>query len=434
MKKGVVKEKIFFEGLILFLGIILTISFVFAAHVVKTSADTTAYSVNEDVGFVYNISVNNTDGTAPMNITYVNITIPSTFTFLAFSNGTNASITNNFTNTSTVLSWTNLTGLVMHLSKNYFWFNATASTPGIYNLTVTTRNSTTSYSTNITITINDTTLPVVTLISPANLTSASTNEYNFTFNVTDVDTSLSCKLILDDSPINVLTSVNISGGTNGMYNSSLSVAAHTWSVNCTDTAGNVGKSLTRTLTVSAVPVVATSTTGSGGVPTFSPKTTELENGYKKSMLEDWKISFKVANESHLLNIEDITETTAVISISSNTQRVTLLVGQEKKFELSGDNYYDVLVQLNSIDPTNKAYPKAGITVKTIHEEIVSQIQQPVADETEEETVQTSPEEKDLGTGKSTSANWLWALIIPIIIILVIALVVISISYKKKSRK
>lgn len=362
MKKGVAKNnKVAFASLILFSVIILTLSFVLAAHVITTSTGGTSYSVDEDVGFIYNITINNTDTLEPANITHVNITLPSTFSFLVNSNGTDAG-THVFTNTSTILSWDN-EGLVMNLTWKYFWFNATASTPGFYNLTISTTNATGTETTNISVTINDTTdpssiefvsptesnnanrsqsniainitatdngvintiiarlfnstrseinssnssasplfinftglsdgvyyfnatvndtygnsnststrtitldttVPVITLIAPANATSSTTSDYNFTFNVTDTNSILNCSLILDGSIINNLTNVNNTGGTNGMYNSSLSAITHNWSVNCTDLAGNVGNSSTRTLTVSSVSTSTTSSSSGGSI-------------------------------------------------------------------------------------------------------------------------------------------------------------------------
>jgi hypothetical protein len=616
MKKGVIKNnRIAFASLILFSVIILTLSFVPAAHVITTSTGGTSYSVDEDVGFIYNITVNNTDTTTTANITQVNITIPNTFSFLADSNGTDAG-THTFTNTSTILSWDN-DGLVMNLTWKYFWFNATASTPGSYNLTISTTNATGTETTNISVTINDTTdpssiefvsptessnanlsqsniainvtatdngvidtiiarlfnstsdqinsstsstsplfinftglsdgvyyfnatvndtygnsnntstrtitldttyplidygtgtesnnanvsqsniyvnvsvtetneknitfllynstgqvnsttytdatrtinwtgladgtytynvtiiddagnsnttstrtitldssNPVITLIAPADSTSSTTSAYNFTFNVTDDQTISNCSLIFDGSIINTLTSVNNTGGTNGMYNSSLSVATHTWSVNCTDIAGNVGNSSTRTLIVSSASTTTTtsSSSGGGGYPNYRPDEEQMEEGYQKIMRKNWKVSFKVNNESHTFKVEDVTKTNAKISISSETQEATLSVGQEKKFELSGDNYYDVLVKLNSIDSdyTSSTYFRANFTIQSINEEISSPQQET---ETGEEATQISPEAE---TGEEKAdLTWLW-IVIAIIIILVLS----GVGYKK----
>ncbi len=518
MKKSVVRNnRIAFASLILFLVVVLTLSFVLAAHVIITSTGGTSYSVDEDVGFIYNMTINNTDTTETANITQVNITISNTFSFLADSNGTDAG-THTFTNTSTVLSWDN-DGLVMNLTWKYFWFNVTASDPGSYNLTISTTNSTGTETTNISVTINDTTDPssiefvsptesnntnlsqsniainvtatdngvidtiiarlfnstndqinsstsstsplfinftglsdgvyyfnaavndtygnsnststrtvtldssnsIITLIAPADSTSSTTSAYNFTFNVTDDQTIANCSLVFDGSIINTLTSINNTGGTNGMYNSSLSVATHTWSVNCTDIAGNVGNSSTRTLIVSSASTTTTtsSSSGGGGYPTFRPKEDELNKGYNKAMGKNWKVSFNVNNELHTFKVEDVTETNAKISISSETQEATLSVGQEKKFEISGDNYYDILIKLNSIDATNKFYPKANFTIQAIKEEIVSQQES----ETKEEIIQKSPEEEI--REEKTDLTWLW-----VAIVIIIILILLGIGYKK----
>ena len=59
------------------LAIIISLYFVIAAHVITTSGGGTSYSVNEDIGFIYNISVNNTDEGQAANITQVNVTFSS---------------------------------------------------------------------------------------------------------------------------------------------------------------------------------------------------------------------------------------------------------------------------------------------------------------------------------------------------------------------
>jgi len=155
MKKSVINvSRIMFVGLILFFGIPLIISFVLADHVITTSTGGMSFSVYEDETNLYNITVNNTGTLATANITQVNITFPDTFSFLVNSNGTDAE-THTFTNTSTDLIWAN-DGLVMNLTWKYFWFNLTASTPGSYNITVTTVNETGSYSSNISVSVNAT--------------------------------------------------------------------------------------------------------------------------------------------------------------------------------------------------------------------------------------------------------------------------------------
>ncbi len=170
-----------------------------------------------------------------------------------------------------------------------------------------------------------------------------------------------------------------------------------------------------------------SSSGGGGYPNYRPKEDELNKGYQKLMYKNWKVSFKVENISHTFKVGDITETNAKISISSETQEAVLSVGEEKKFELSEDNYYDILVKLNSIDTTWKN--RANFTIQTIHEEIVS----PQKNEAEKEIIQPGPEsegevipesEGEVEEGK-TNSTWLWV-VIAVIIILILS----GVGYKK----
>ncbi len=140
---------------------------------------------NEDTQTFFNISINNTAVDAVNNITQVNITLPSGFTFASGTNttfnntggnvsfgGTNMIITFNATATSAyggsgsvTLSWNSTNGLVFNNTNTYFQFNSSVATPGSYNLTVTMMNSSGGTGsgafnvTNISVVVNDTTIP-----------------------------------------------------------------------------------------------------------------------------------------------------------------------------------------------------------------------------------------------------------------------------------
>lgn len=168
MKKRGKNNHVVIEGLVLFSILFFTISFVFAAHIITTSSGGTSFDpIVEGTIFTFNITVNNTDSLETAKITQVNVTIPGNFTFSADSNGTDAG-THTFSNTSTVLSWSN-DELVMNLTWNYFWFDANVTFYGEYNITIATVNSTGTQTTNISINVterNDP--PIVVLNSPEN--------------------------------------------------------------------------------------------------------------------------------------------------------------------------------------------------------------------------------------------------------------------------
>ncbi len=113
-----------------------------------------------------NFTVDNTDST--YNITQVEITIPGGFVFITDSNSTSASNVL-FSNTSTVLTWDNITasGFIENVTVQYFLFNVTVpSGTGTFNFTVNISDTEyASNTTNVTITVSDTIDPTIDNVS-----------------------------------------------------------------------------------------------------------------------------------------------------------------------------------------------------------------------------------------------------------------------------
>jgi hypothetical protein len=107
-----------------------------------------------------NFTISNTD--TSKNITRVNITFPSGFTFVSNSNSTT---TSNWTFSSSTSSanWTNATttGIVRYGQTQYFSLNVNVADAGTYNFTITTLdNSSILNSTNATVSVNRLTIAV----------------------------------------------------------------------------------------------------------------------------------------------------------------------------------------------------------------------------------------------------------------------------------
>ena len=155
-------------------------------------------TVNEDISYNFNFTINHSGGSlAARNLTGVNITLPSVFTFTSGTNGSgNLSATDGysssaviyFTNFSSQLLQWNTTGAANNIvtinatagfveGKNYtfIWFNSSAATPGKYNITLRfIHNGSVGgpfNETNITVIINDTTIPYHVNITNLTLTS-----------------------------------------------------------------------------------------------------------------------------------------------------------------------------------------------------------------------------------------------------------------------
>lgn len=155
MNKGVYFRLFWFFGLFVFF-----FAGVFALHIVTNSLTGTSSfgTINEELSTLYNITLNNTDTGGAANLTQLNITLPSNFSFVTGS--ANLSVAGYvFVNTSSVLSFSNGTGLVLNSTRHFFWFNASASVPGNYNFTLITVNSSSVVYQNLSVLINDTTPP-----------------------------------------------------------------------------------------------------------------------------------------------------------------------------------------------------------------------------------------------------------------------------------
>jgi hypothetical protein len=159
--------------------------------------------------------------------------------------------------------------------------------------------------------------------------------------------------------------------------------------------------------------------GGSGSTTFNPTEEQLENGYEARLYLGWDIDFKVSNEQHNLRVLGVNATSIEINISSEPQEAVLFIGEEKKFELTGDNYYDLLVRLNSIGENNKI----NLTINSINELLGEAEDASSSEETNEtEGEQFSETEKGLNS----------ELIIGIIILVILVISAIVVKKRKRS--
>lgn len=205
-------------------------------------------------------STGNTNTTASAGTSYALTVNPTASEVNLLLNGADGDIT------VEVDSVVNITGLrvtgegIIQTYRNGTLLNSGASpltnltsftSLGTFNITVlhpATQNYTTSSETHI-ITVQDTTLPVVSLFSPVNGTQSATRTHNFVFNFTDnLYSTASCTLSINAIASGTNGSVNVNTLTT-ITNSSVPEGANSWYVACTDGSSNTGQSATRTLTV-----------------------------------------------------------------------------------------------------------------------------------------------------------------------------------------
>ncbi len=112
--------------------------------------------------------------------------------------------------------------------------------------------------------------------------------------------------------------------------------------------------------------------GGGSYPNYPVPVLDLSKGYSQVLRKNWKMNFKLDDKKYTLLVKEIkdNETTIVLS-PADSQEESLEVGEARKFELSGDDYYDFLVKVNSIKKS-LLFSSVNLTVQSINEKIAKE--------------------------------------------------------------
>ena len=150
--------------------------------------------------------------------------------------------------------------------------------------------------------------------------------------------------------------------------------------------------------------------GVAGGALYAISEAQFEGGYTRTIVATDRIQFNVGTEAHTFTLDEVSNTTNTIKITvtSSPQTVTMAVGDVRKFELSGDNYYDLSITLNSITGNF-----ADVTIKKISEEVTEEAQ--VAEQEKEKEASGAAAK---GKGEGKSSMWIYLLIAVVLVIIV----------------
>ena len=262
----------------------------------------------------------------------------------------------------------------------------------------------------------------------------------FTYDTTVPVATLSCTPdpVIQHAVVTCTCSGTDIGGSG--INSSLTTAATTPSTAATGTytvttcsvTDNAGNSATTTDTYSVTGASSGSSGGGSYSTSFWTKGThavakeQFALGFTKQLSVRQRIKVQVGSSNHHVGITELTATAATINISSDPQQAVLLIGDERKFEVSGDNYYDIFVKLNSIENN-----KADVTIKSINE-LISE--ESVTAETMKEEEAIAAEEPAVETIEEKSSSLLWWIFGGIVIIIILVLVFGGANKKVEKKK
>ncbi len=182
-------------------------------------------------------------------------------------------------------------------------------------------------------------------------------------------------------------------------------------------------STTNTITCSNCPTDGgTTSSGGGGGGGGALKVIEigiLTSAITYDLGKSEKLSFVFAQKNHSIRISNLGDTTADFIIESETQKLSLTVGEQKNVDITRDGKDDISLKLNSINILSK---KARITITSLTTAQESQPQQPAEEVTEGE------ERGGVGTEvseKEEVSKLVWILLRIIIIISIIVVFIIS---------
>jgi hypothetical protein len=284
--------------------------------------------------------------------------------------------------------------------------NWTGLVDGVYTYNVTINDSATNENSTTTRTITlDTTNPVATLSCTPS--SVSQNE---------VVTCICSGSDIDGSGINSTLTSNTttpSTASTGTYTAS--------SCSVTDYAGNSDSAS------DIYDVTGTSSSGESSYVvsfwtkgTHSVTDTQFADGFVKELSAKQRLKIKVGSAYHHVGVIELTATSATINISSDPQQAVLSIGDEEKFEITGDDYYDILVKLNSISDS-----KANVTVLSINELVV--VEESVAEDGMENTVaaDVDPDEPEV-----VDKPILWWILGGVGLVIVLGIGTVVILFKK----
>jgi len=338
-----------------------------------------------------------TNATAKKNTSLLtlNISVADTLSGFADSycvfdiNGTNetVAVSDDWCNTTQL----NLTGLIDGNKTIDIWVNDSANNVGV-NLSTF-------------VVWVDTTAPVATFTcNPSTIGNGATT----TCTCTGTDTG---GVGVNDSLTTAAVTIT-SGSTFGIFTTGTS--------NCTitDYAGNTHNA-TGTYTVASDSATdstsSTSKTPMRWTGTFVINEEQFSEGNTKQVAVNKRLRFKVKNINHHLGVLELTDTTAKIEVSSTPQEATLSVGDTRKFDVSEDGYYDLVVTLNSI-----LGGKADLTIKSISELIT--VESEIGEQEKEEV---AGGEEIIQEDSIFKKWWFW-----LIIVLIVVGAKVSYNYKK----
>jgi len=204
---------------------------------------------------------------------------------------------------------------------------------------------------------------------------------------------------------------------------------YSWKINCSDFSGNVNSSSSNSFTITTPSSGSSSSSGGGGGGTgvtsvstpevFEVSAAEVSSGYTKFLKKNEKINFSLFDfngERHLLTVNKVGKDYVNLTIESEPINLVLGIGQSVKLNLSSVDYYDLLIELNSINGD-----EVELTIQLISEVI-------------EKVVEVIVKGEDVEVEVFIIKDYFWVVIVLLVILSAIVFVILKKGESKKLKK
>jgi cbb3-type cytochrome oxidase subunit 3 len=162
------------------------------------------------------------------------------------------------------------------------------------------------------------------------------------------------------------------------------------------------------------------------IKAYTATSEQFEQGYSKELGKGERIKFLINNTEHYVGVVLLTSTQATINISSKPQQAVFSVGDEKRFDVSGDGNYDLSVKLNSI-----ANNKAEVLIKS-YSEIINVNPNPEDNHTANSSL---IDNNNLNNNNFSGSSWrIYIVIFLVALIIIILAVIFYLVYRQRKNQ
>lgn len=343
------KSHAYFVALI-FLFLVGSMFFISAVFYDRISSGQTA-SAGDTIS-VLTFNATNTSAVSATNLTLITVLLTGNATYTNVTSVNISDGTNDYSNNSLSGSTVTIDVSDAQLSaQTNFTLSITLSSSALYgfaagaNITAITNQTNVSYSSP----------PYYSSLAIISESTVPTALARCSPNTIVIGDSFPCTCSGTDSGTTNSGVASSSGSSNSADGTSSpsSIGDFIYTCTVTDNAGNSASDTEKYYVVGGGGAALTggSTTQNKWKNTYIISESSFKEGYDNSLGVNDRVKFNLGVQEHHVGVTSVSGTQVTLEIASDPFEVTLQLGDEMKFDVDGDGFYDVSVMVNSLDGT-----------------------------------------------------------------------------------